>query len=147
MSLIATGCSQSVEDTENYSGVIGEAKALGYEYRVTKEREQFNWMIGYKGKVTMIEETSGNKEGLERFMLNVNRSQTALGTLLISLFYLVIVVITTLIILKKNRKMLKNSAPVITLLAGIAIYVAIEASTDLMGALQEAKYFYTLISK
>ena len=37
--LILSACSQAEEDTQEYLGVIGDGKAFGYEYTVTKEQQ------------------------------------------------------------------------------------------------------------
>ena len=144
--LILSACSQGEEDTREYSGIIGEGKTLGYEYTVTKEQNKFSWKVGYKGDISIIEESAANEDDLENYMNAVNDSKLVLAKLIISVSYLLIVIITTLIVYKKNRKMLKDSGVIITILTGIAIYIAFKASFDLTSLLQDAKYYYLILT-
>ncbi|MDI2587053.1 hypothetical protein OR571_08035 [Psychrobacillus sp. NEAU-3TGS] len=66
--LILSACSQGEEDTQEYSGIIGDGQTLGYEYTVTKEQNKFSWKVGYKGDISIIEESAGNKEDLVNYM-------------------------------------------------------------------------------
>ena len=52
--LILSACTQSEEDTQEYSGIIADGKAMGYEYIITKEKNTFSWKVGYKGDITTI---------------------------------------------------------------------------------------------
>ncbi|WOV87868.1 hypothetical protein QWT69_01755 [Sporosarcina oncorhynchi] len=144
--LILSACSQSEEDTRDYSGIIGEGKTLGYEYIVTKEQNNFSWNVGYKGDISIIEEDTVNKDDLVKYMNAVNDSKMLLVKLIVSVSYFLIVIITTLILYKKNRKMLKDGGIIITMLAGIAIYIAFKASFDLSSSLQGAKYYYLILT-
>lgn len=144
--LILSACSQGEEDTREYSGIIGEGKTLGYEYTVTKEQNKFSWKVGHKGDRSIIEESAANDDDLENYMNAVNDSKLVLAKLIISVSYLLIVIITTLIVYKKNRKMLKDSGVIITILTGIAIYIAFKASFDLTSLLQDAKYYYLILT-
>jgi hypothetical protein len=145
--LILSAFSQGELDTQEYSGVIGDGKSLGYEYIVTKEQNIFSWKVGYKGEITNIEENAANEDNLVNYMNAVNDSKLVLVKLILSLSYFLIVMITMLILYKKNRKLFKNSGVIISTFAGIALYIAFNASIDLSRTLQNAKYYYlTLIS-
>ncbi|MFJ7727840.1 hypothetical protein ACIQXV_16960 [Neobacillus sp. NPDC097160] len=144
--LILSACSQSEEDTQEYSGIIGDGKTLGYEYTVTKEQNKFSWKVGYKGDISIIEERAANEDDLVNYMNAVNDSKLVLVKLILSVSYFLIVIITTLILYKKNRKMLKDGGVIITILAGIAIYIAFKAPFDLSSSLQDAKYYYLILT-
>lgn len=146
--LLLSACSQGEEDTEDYSGIIGDGRALGYEYTVTKEQTTFSWEVGYKGATTVIEENAKNKSDLEKFMIAINDSKSKFVTLILSVSYLLIVVITTLVLYKKKSEMIKDGGLIILIAAaGIAIYIAINASLDLSSLLREANYYYwTLVT-
>ena len=140
--LILSACSQSEEDKREYSEIIGEGKAIGYEYTVLKEQNAFSWKIGYKGDISVIEEDSVNEENLNHFRISVNKSKEALVKLIVWGAYFLVVVITALIFYKKKRKKLKGSGAIITVFAGIAIYFAFGALFDLSSSLQNTKYYY-----
>lgn len=72
--LILSACSQTEEDTEEYSGIIGDEQSLGYEYTVLKEQNKFSWKVGYKGDISIIQESDSNREDLENYMNAVNES-------------------------------------------------------------------------
>lgn len=146
-SLIVSACSQAEEDTQEYLGVIGDRKAFGYEYTVTKEEyNKFSWKIGYKGDISIIEESDANKKDLINYMYAVNDSKIVLIKLISSLSYFLIVIITTVILFKKDRKILKDSGIFISIFAGIAIYIAFQASFDLISLLQDTKYYYLTLT-
>ncbi|MCH7321648.1 hypothetical protein LZ480_07050 [Solibacillus sp. MA9] len=144
--LILSACSQTEEDTEEYAGIIGDEQTLGYEYTVSKEQNRFFWEIGYKGDISIIEECAANQEDLVNYMNAVNDSKLVLAKLITSVSYLLIIIITTLFLYKKNRKTLKDSGVVITILSGIAIYIAFKSSFDLIGLLQDTKYYYLILT-
>ncbi|WP_318616233.1 hypothetical protein [Sporosarcina sp. YIM B06819] len=144
--LILSACSQSEEDTQEYSGIIGDGKTLGYEYTVTKEQNKFSWEVGYKGDISIIEQRAANEDDLVNYMNAVNDSKLVLVKLILSVSYFLLVIITTLILYKKNRKMLKDGGVTITILAGIALYIAFKASFDLSSSLQDAKYYYLILT-
>jgi hypothetical protein len=144
--LLLSACSQSEEDTQRYSGIISDGTAMGYEYTITREQNTFSWKVGYKGDITSIVESIDNEADLESFMIAVSDSKVLLVKLLISLTYFLIVAGTTLIFYKKNRKILKESGAIIAVLAGIAIYIALEASIDLSRTLQDAKFYYLILT-
>ncbi|EKN69349.1 hypothetical protein BABA_10816 [Neobacillus bataviensis LMG 21833] len=141
-----SACSQGKEDTQEYSGIIGDGKTLGYKYTVTKEQNKFYWKVGYKGDISIIEERSANEDDLVNYMNAVNDSKLVLAKLILSISYFLIVIMTTLILYKKNRKMLKDGVVTITILAGIAIYIAFKASFDLSSLLQDAKSYYLILT-
>lgn len=141
--LILSACSQAEEDTQEYLGVIGDGKAFGYEYTVTKEQNnKFSWKIGYEGDISIIEESNANEEDLINYMYAVNDSKLVLVKLITSVSYFLIVIIIVFILFKKNRKVLKDSGIIISIFAGIAIYIAFQASFDLISLLQNTKYYY-----
>lgn len=144
--IILTACSQGKEDLQEYSGIIADGKTLGYEYSVTKEQNKIYWKIGYKEDVSTFEESAINEDDLVNYMHAVGDSKLALVKLIVSISYFFIVVITSLVIYKKNRKMLKDSGVIITILASIAIYIAFKASFDLSRLLQDAKYYYLMLA-
>jgi hypothetical protein len=142
ITLILSACTQSEEDTQGYSGIIGDGKAMDYEYTVTKEENSFSWKVGYKGDITTIEESIDNKDELQNFMMAVSDSKLILSKLIISLSYFLIVAVISFLLYKKNRKILKDGAIVIILASIIALYIAIDASVDLSIALQDVKLHY-----
>jgi hypothetical protein len=76
--LILSAFSQSEKDTQEYSGIIGDGKSLGYEYTVTKKQNKFSWKVGYKGDITIIEENAANEDNLVNYMYAVNDSKLVL---------------------------------------------------------------------
>ena len=140
--LILSACTQSEEDTQEYSGIIGDGNAMGYEYIVTKEKNTFSWKVGYKGDITTIQESIDNEDELQNFMMAVSDSRVILSKLIISLSYFLIVAVLSFFLYKKNRKILKDGAIVVVLASIIALYIAIDASFDLSIALQDAKFHY-----
>lgn len=142
ITLILSACTQSQEDTQEYSGIIGDGKAMGYEYTVTKEENSFSWKVGYKGDITTIEESIDNEDELQNFMMAVSDSKLILSKLIISLSYFLIVAVISFYLYKKNRKILKDGAIVIVLASIIALYIAIDASFDLSILLQDVKLHY-----
>lgn len=144
--LILSACSQSEEDTEEYSGIISHEQSLGYEYTVSKEQNKFSWKVGYKGYLSTIEEGDANRDDLVKYMNAVNDSKLVLAKLILSVSYLLIIFITTLVLYKKNRKILKDSGVVITILSGIALYITFKSSFDLIRLLQDTKYYYLIVT-
>lgn len=140
---ILTACTQSEEDTQDYSGIIGDGKAMGYEYTITKEKNTFSWKVGYNGDITTIEESIENEDELQNFMMAVNDSKVVFSKLIISLSYFLIVAVISFFLYMKNRKILKNGGAIVVVLAGIiALYITVDATFDLSIALQEAKLHY-----
>ncbi len=146
VTFLLSACSQNEEDLQNYSGVIGEGKAVGYEYSVIKEENRFIWEIGYKGDMSIIREDVNNENYLERFRLSVNESQMALAKLMISVSYLLFVLIAAFIFYKKYRRMLHGIGLVILVFAGIAVYHVFVSSVDLSSSLHDAKFYYLLLT-
>ena len=142
ITLILSACTQGEEDTQEYSGIISDGKAMGYEYTVTKEESSFFWKVGYKGDITTIEESTDNEDELQNFMMTVSDSNSILSTLIISLSYFLIIAVISFFLYKKNRKILKDGAIVVGLASIIALYIAIDASVDLSIALQDVKLHY-----
>ncbi|MNC20493.1 hypothetical protein D3C75_684460 [compost metagenome] len=140
--LILSACTQSEEDTQEYSGVIVDGKGMGYEYSVTKEGNSFSWRVGHKGDITTIKESIDNKDELQNYMMAVSDSKRIFSKLIISSSYFIIVAVSCFFLYKKNRKILKDVAVVFLLASIIALYIAIEASFDLSFALQDIKMHY-----
>ncbi|MRX73683.1 hypothetical protein GJU40_16190 [Bacillus lacus] len=147
MTLLLSACTYSEEDIQEYSGIIGDGKTMGYEYIVTKEENRLSWKVGYKGDMTTIEEKSDNKDELQYFMMAVNNSKLILSKLIISLSYFLIVAFISFFLYKKNRKIFIDGAIVIVFTSFIAIYIAIDASVDLSIALQDLKLHYLRLTK
>ncbi|MEH7224474.1 hypothetical protein V7112_11765 [Bacillus sp. JJ1566] len=146
LSLLLSACSQGEKDTIEYSGIISDGKAMGYEYNVTKEQSTFSWKIGYNGDTSIIKQSPDNETDLESFMIAIGDSQSELAKLLISLSYFIIVVNLTLFLYKKNRNLLKSSGLIIAVLAGFAVYIAISTSFDLNSSLKDARYYYLILT-
>ena len=140
--LILSACTQSEEDTQEYSGIIADGNVMGYEYIITKEKNTFSWKVGYKGDITTIQESIDNEDELQNFMMAVSESRVILSKLIISLSYFLIVAVLSFFLYKKNRKILKDGAIVVVLASIIALYIAIDASFDLSIVLQDAKFYY-----
>ena len=140
--LILSACTQSEEDTQEYSGIIADGNVMGYEYIITKEKNTFSWKVGYKGDITTIQESIDNEDELQNFMMAVSDSRVIFLKLIISLSYFLIVAVLSFFLYKKNRKILKDGAIVVVLASIIALYIAIDASFDLSIVLQDAKFHY-----
>lgn len=106
--LLLAACSQGKEESEVFSGIIGEGKAMGYEYTITKKAQSFSWKIGYKGAITTLDQDSANEVNLESFMTTVGDSRVLLSKLIIALSYFLFVIVTSLFLFKRNRKMFHN---------------------------------------
>lgn len=126
--------------------VIGEEKAGGYQYTVIKEQNTFTWEIGYQDNISTVVENQDNSEGLERFRIAVEDINMGIIKIIISASYFLIVVITTLIFYKKNKQIPKGNGAIITILAGIALYYTIINSFNLNTAIQDAKFYYLLLT-
>lgn len=146
VTLLLSACTQGEEETGDYSGIISDGKAMGYEYTITKEQNTFSWKIGYKGNTSIIKESTENGKDLENFMIAVGDSQSELIELIITLSYFLSVVLTTLFFYKRNRNMLKGGGIIIAVLVGFAIYNAVTTSFDLSSSLQDAKYYYLILT-
>lgn len=146
LTLALSACSQSEEDTENYSGMIGHGKALGYAYTVTKENNNFSWEIGKKEDFFNINENAANQEDLINYMNAVNDSKIALSKLIVSVTYFLIVLIPTFILYKKNRRLLSGGSVIIYLLMGVAIFIAFKSVVDLNSSLQVAKLQHLVLT-
>ena len=140
--LILSACTQSEEDTQEYSGIIADGNAMGYEYIITKEKNTFSWKVGYKGDITTIQESIDNEDELQNFMMAVSESREILSKLIIWLSYFFVVAVLSFFLYKKNRKILKDGATVVVLASIIGLYFAIDASFDLSIALQDAKFHF-----
>jgi hypothetical protein len=126
--------------------MIGDGKSLGYAYTVTKKQNKFSWKVGYKGDITIIEENAANEDNLVNYMYAVNDSKLVFVKLILSVSYFLIVIISTLILYKKKRKLIKESGVILSIFAGIAIYIAFNATIDLSRTLQDAKYYYLILT-
>lgn len=126
--------------------VIGEEKAGGYQYTVIKDQNSFTWKIGHQGNIFTIVENKDNNEDLEHFRTAVEEIYMEMFGVIISASYFLIVVITTLFFYKKTKQIPKGSGAIIAILAGIAVYYTIENSINLNTALQDAKFYYSMLT-
>ena len=105
--LILSACTKSEEDTQEYSGIIANGNAMGYEYIITKGKNTFSWKVGYKGDITTIQESIDNEDELQNFMMAVSDSRVILSKLIISLSYFFIVAVLSFFLYKRIEKYLK----------------------------------------
>lgn len=126
--------------------VIGEEKAGGYQYTVIKEQNTFTWKIGHQDKISTVVENQDNSKELERFRIAVGDINMGIFKIIISASYFLIVVITTLIFYKKNKQIPKGNGAIIAILAGIALYYTIINSINLNTAIQDARFYYLLLT-
>lgn len=139
-----SACSQNIEDTEEYYGFIGDGKAMGYEFTITKEENgSFIWEIGYKSKRNLVEEDEGNIDNLVSYANALYDAEESYSTVFYSLIYFLLVGAIFLFLKMKNRKVLKGGGAIAIVIAGgIALYFAVDASIDLSRALLDAKLYY-----
>ena len=125
------------------SQIIREDEAGSYQYTVIKEHEKFTWEIGYKGDVSVINESEQNQEDLHRFMNIVGDISAQKLRLILSVCYLLLIVITV-VIAQKKKKMPKEALLLLIIgaLGGIAFYVAFQTTLELNHSLNDAKYYY-----
>lgn len=142
LTCLLSGCTQNEEEMEEYSGIIGVEKTMGYEYTITKEKHLVTWAIGYKGKIKIVEENSENQDQLRDYMTAVSDGKVVRSKLIRSFTYVFIVAIIACILYKKKRNIFKDAVIVIILASSIAIYIVMEASIDLNHALKVIKYHY-----
>ncbi|MFD2627399.1 hypothetical protein [Oceanobacillus kapialis] len=143
--LCLSGCTQGEEEPGDYSGIVNDGKAIGYQYTLTLDKGNFSWEIGYKGNTSIYKESAENEKDLENFKHAVDDSQSALTTLMITGTFLLIVVLLTFFIYKKNKNMLKGAHAIIVVVVGFAIYHSLTASVELSRSLQDAEYYYLLL--
>ncbi|MHA6260042.1 hypothetical protein ACXYMX_09005 [Sporosarcina sp. CAU 1771] len=144
---LLAACSQSEEDTQVYTGIIGEGKAMGYAYSVSKEESSFSWKVAHKSEIAFITENAANEDDLNSFRNSVEDSKEAFAKLLIWGTYLVIIGLGTYFIYKKKRIKLNNYGIILAVFAGIALYLVVGAFFDLTSSLQLTKSFYlTLVN-
>jgi hypothetical protein len=79
-------------------------------------------------------------------MRTVNDSKVTLAKLILSITYIVIVAFLTVIFYRKNKKIIIEGSAMITIFTFIAVYIAIDASFDLNRSLQDAKYYYLILT-
>lgn len=135
-------CSLGEEDTNNYSGIISNESALGYEYTVTREHNTNTWVVRHKETITIIEETVDNKEDLQHFMYAVSDSHAGLFSLIIWISYFLIIMLLSYYLYKRGRKNSKDYAVIIVFAILISIYLISNAVTELMTAHQSVKLYY-----
>lgn len=127
--------------------VIGKEKAGSYQYTVIKEENNFTWKIGHRDKVTTIQENKDNTEDLEHFRTAVMDINRKIFEIILSASYFLIVVLIALIFYKKNKQILKRDGAIIAILAGIALYITFTTSIELNAAFQDAKFYYSVLTK
>jgi hypothetical protein len=126
--------------------IIGEEKAGGYQYTVIKEQNTFTWKIGDRDNISTVVENKDNNEELESFRIAVEEINMERYKIIISTSYFIIVVVTTLFIYKKNKQIPKGSGAIISIFAGIALYYTIVNSINLNTAMQDAKFYYLMLT-
>jgi hypothetical protein len=126
--------------------VIGVEKAGGYQYTVIKEQNTFTWKIGDRDNISTVVENKDNNEELESFRIAVEEINMERYKIIISTSYFIIVVVTTLFIYKKNKQIPKGSGAIISIFAGIALYYTIVNSINLNTAMQDAKFYYLMLT-
>ncbi|WP_338654586.1 hypothetical protein V6B14_00860 [Sporosarcina psychrophila] len=128
------------------SQIIREDEAGSYQYTVIKEHEKFTWKIGYKGDVSVINESEQNQEDLHRFMNIVGDISAQKLRLILSVCYFLLIVITV-VIAQKKKKMPKEALLLLIIgaLGGIAFYVAFQTTLELNHSLNDAKYYYLVL--
>ncbi|WP_163102792.1 hypothetical protein [Peribacillus alkalitolerans] len=126
--------------------VIGERKAVGYQYTVIKEQNTFTWKIGYQDNISTIAENKDNIKALELFRNAVEEINMKILKIIIAASYLLIVGLITIILYKKNKQVLKGSSAIIAIFAGIAFYYTIENSIELNAAFQNVKFYYSILT-
>ncbi|MGG0644551.1 hypothetical protein ABE021_11480 [Sporosarcina gallistercoris] len=119
---------------------------MDYFYSVSKEQETYSWIVGYKEKISMIEENEENANVLENFMTAVNDAYLEWIELILSVSYFLLIVVTLVILYKKKRNMLNGYALLITSFGAIAFYIAVQAFFDLSRIVEELNYLYLLLT-
>lgn len=127
--------------------VIDKEKAGGYQYTVIREGDNFTWKIGYRDNLSTIQENKDNTEDLGHFRTAVKYIDIQIFEIIIAASYFLIVVLTALIFYKKNKQMFKSGGAIIAILAGIALYFTFTTSIQLNTAFQDAKFYYSVLTK
>jgi hypothetical protein len=136
----------SSASSESKSKLISDEKAGGFHYMITAENRTFTWEIGDKKSESVIEENKGNERELESFRTAVQDIKTQQIELIIYFVYLVIIIIITRFAYKKVKEN-KNSIIVIgVLFANYAIYKSFVAFIYLQDAIDEAKFYYAVLT-
>ena len=139
---LLAACSLGEEDINNYSGIISNEKALGYEYTVTKENNINTWVVRHDEDYTIIEETIDNNEDLQYFMYSVNDSHDGLATLIVWVSYFLFIIVLSYFLYKKGRKNVKYYAVIIVFFMAISMYLVVNAFFELTTAYQTMKHYY-----
>ena len=133
---------EDIMDTNNYSGIISNESALGYEYTVTRENNINTWVVRHKENITIIEETDQNYKDLQRFMDAVNDSHDGLAILIVWSTYLLFVLAISYYLYKKGRTKEKYYSVIIVVAMAISIYLVVNAFIDLSTAYQTVKLYH-----
>ncbi|MFD3449905.1 hypothetical protein ACFDTO_35605 [Microbacteriaceae bacterium 4G12] len=129
------------------SFVISKEKAGGYQFTVIKEQDNFIWKIGHQDNLSTIQENKDNTEDLDYFRTTVKNINTKIFEIIVSASYFLIVVVTALILYKKNKQMFKSGGAFIAILAVIALYITFTNSIELNTTFQDAKFYYSRLTK
>lgn len=127
--------------------VIGKEKAGSYQYTVVKEENNFTWKISHRDNLSTIQENSDNTEDLEHFRIAVEDINKQIFEIIITASYLLFVVLTVLILYKKNRQTLKSDGAIFAILIGISLFITLKTSIELNTAFQDAKFYYSVLTK
>ena len=142
---LLSACSLGAEDiidTSNYSGIISNESALGYEYTVTRENNIDTWVVRHKENINIIEETDENREDLQHFMYAVVDTHYGIPSLMIWISYFLFIVVLSYFLFKKGRKNVKYYAVIILFFMAISMYLVVDAFFELTTAYQSVKLYY-----
>ncbi|WLR46377.1 hypothetical protein LC065_12375 [Halobacillus litoralis] len=127
--------------------VISEEGAAGYYYQVTKNEDTYTWLIEGKGRMLTVIETEENEQDLESFRFGVENVSSHLSALWMTGLFFVIASTLTLYLGNKQRRVVKESLPVIILALCVPIYILVSASVDLNHALHKTELYFQLLLK
>lgn len=124
------------------SSVVSEGKAMGYEYSITKEGNEYTWRLGHKGNKSVFEENEENREELYNFKQAVSDMNIQFIKIFAFTSSFLILTILTRLLHTKNKLKFKEGGAIIFLLAIIALGNTLVASTELDLSIDDARYFY-----
>lgn len=127
--------------------VIDKEKAGGYQYTMIKEQTNFTWKIGYRDNLVTLQENKDNTENLEHFRTAVMDISRNIFEMILYASYFLIVVLIALIFYKKNKQIFKRGRAIFVIFAGIALYAAFTTSIELNTTFQDAKFYYSVLTK
>jgi hypothetical protein len=131
---------------ESNTKIISEEKAGGFHYSITAKNHAFTWEVGDKKSESVIEENKDNERELESFRTAVQDIKNRQIELIIYVIYLVIIIIFTRLTYKKVKENKKSIIGIGLLFANYAIYKSFVAFIYLQDALDEAKFYYAVLT-